>query len=66
VGKIPNPVVDKRVELLSIVFRLAGSAEYNAEDNRKYVQKIHAHFDRFQNLPLITYARQLRDSSGIG
>lgn len=64
--KVPDPVVDKRVELLSIVFRLAGNQEYNTEDNKKYVRKIHSYFDKFQNHPLIKYARHLRDSSGIG
>jgi hypothetical protein len=66
VKKIPNPVVDKRVELLSIVFRLAGNREYNSQDNVQYVQKIHAHFDKYKYDPLIAYARQLSDSSGIG
>jgi hypothetical protein len=32
----PLPKVDRRVELLSIVFRLAGNMEYNDEtDNKK-------------------------------
>jgi hypothetical protein len=62
---LPTSVVDERVELLSIVFRLAGNSEYSANDNAEYVKAIHAHFDRFTGHPLIGYARELHDSSGI-
>lgn len=62
---IATPRVDERVELLSIVFRLAGNEEYNTTDNIKYVADIHHHFDKFIDHPLIKYARKLRDSSGI-
>jgi hypothetical protein len=63
---LPRPIVDERVELLSIVFRLAGSEEYSLDDNKIYVRKIHAHFDKYKNHQLIDFARRLRDSSGIG
>jgi hypothetical protein len=63
--EVQSPVVDQRVELLSIVFRLAGNKEYNAEDNLDYVNAIHRHFDKFISHPLITYAKDLRDSSGV-
>ena len=66
VSSIPSPKVDLRVELLSIVFRLAGNQEYNSDVNTKYVEKIHVHFDKFKNHPLIQYAQQLRDSGKIG
>ncbi len=36
-SKYPLPKVDKRVELLSIVFRLAGNFEYNDDVYRSYV-----------------------------
>lgn len=62
---LPKPIVDQRVELLSIVFRLAGNQEYSADVNAGYVKAIHAHFDHFISHPLIIYARHLRDSSGI-
>ncbi len=62
---IVPPKVDERVELLSIVFRLAGNEEYNQENNLKYTQSIHKHFDRFKNHPLIRYAQEVRDSSGV-
>jgi hypothetical protein len=64
-NRIPQPKVDQRVELLSIVFRLAGNKEYNTTDNVNYVDAIHRHFDKFVNHPLISYAKELRDSAGI-
>jgi hypothetical protein len=64
--KLSKPKVDTRVELLSIVFRLAGAKEYNSTDNAGYVEKIHNHFDRFKDHNLIKYAQQIRESDGIG
>lgn len=63
--RISPPKVDQRVELLSIVFRLAGNKEYSSTDNASYVADIHQHFDKFANHPLISYAKELRDSDGI-
>lgn len=65
-NNLPSPTVDKRVELLSIVFRLAGSKEYGSTANEKYVQAIHDHFDKFNDHPLINYIKQIRNSKGIG
>ena len=65
-GKLPSPTVDKRVELVSIAFRLADSEEYSSKSNVKYVQAIHDHFDRFKDHPLISYIKQIRDSHSIG
>ncbi|MCR8560868.1 DUF4932 domain-containing protein [Mucilaginibacter sp. BJC16-A38] len=64
--KLPLPKVDQRVELLSIVFRLAGSEEYSAPNNKNYVLDIHRHFDKFVNHPLIKYIKVLRDSNSVG
>lgn len=63
---ITKPKVDLRVELLSVVFRLAGNNEYNANDNSYYVGRIHNHFDKFKNHELINYAKQLSENNGIG
>ena len=35
---LEEPKVDKRIELLSIVFRLAGSSEYSQRSFPKYVE----------------------------
>ncbi|MFN7791970.1 MAG: DUF4932 domain-containing protein, partial [Cyclobacteriaceae bacterium] len=65
-NKLPSPTVDKRVELLSIAFRLADSEEYSSTDNAKYANAIKSHFDKYKKHPLIEYIRQIRDSKGIG
>ena len=65
-NELPLPTVDKRVELLSIVFRLADSQEYSSSANATYVQAIHDHFDKFKDHPLIRYIKQIRDANGIG
>lgn len=64
--KISKPKVDPRVELLSIVFRLADADEYNSNENSFYVEKIHKHFDGYKNHELIKYAQQIREGYGIG
>jgi hypothetical protein len=60
------PIVDQRVELLSLVARLAGFEEYNDSSNRVYIKAIHAHFDRYLNHPVIRLAKVIRDSLGVG
>lgn len=62
---LPLPKVDKRVELLCIVFRLAGNFEYNAEDFKTYVGDIHAHFDKYKDHPVVKFAKELSDSNGV-
>ena len=63
----PLPVqIDKRVEILSIVFRLAGNFEYNQNDATKYIADINAHFGKFKNDTLINYATYLGDELSIG
>jgi len=61
----PLPKVDKRAELLSIVFRLAGNFEYNDDIYRSYVSDIHSHFDKYKDHPLINFATEMRDKNGV-
>jgi hypothetical protein len=61
----PLPGVDKRTELLSIVFRLAGNFEYNGDVYRSYVSDIHHHFDKYKEHPLIAFATKLRKKNGV-
>lgn len=63
---IPVPKVDKRVELLSIVFRLAGNSEYSSNMLKKYVKDIHDYFDRYSDHPLIVFSRKLSNTRGVG
>ena len=58
--------VDLRLELLSIVSRLAGYEEYSNDTNKSYVEAIHRHFDPYRDHPMIRYAREIKKSNGIG
>jgi len=59
------PQVDKRIEIMSIVSRLAGYAEYNDNVALEYVSAIHSYFDRYNADTLIGFARSIREKSGI-
>jgi hypothetical protein len=59
VGKITIEV-DPRVELIGIVFRLAGSPEFNDGTLRPYAKAIERHFGDFDNHPVIKMAAELR------
>ena len=63
---LKKPKVDKRVELLSIVFRLAGSHEYSQNLFPKYVESIEDHFGEFKNHDLIRYVKDELLEDGIG
>jgi hypothetical protein len=62
---IETPKVDKRVELLSIVFRLAGNKEYNSTIFKKYTSKVENHFNAYKEHELIKFARTLKENNGI-
>lgn len=57
--------VDPRVELLSIVFRLAGNPEYSQGRVARYTEAVDAHFGRFRNHAAVQHARRLRAMSGV-
>lgn len=59
------PVIDQRVELLSIVFRLAECDEYASQKNTWYVKEIENHFHPYKNHELIRYVKKIRNR-GIG
>ncbi len=58
--------VDPRVELVSIMFRLAGNPEYNQNRLTSYVDDIEAYFSAFRDHPAIAFARGLSQRKGIG
>lgn len=62
---IASPKVDKRVELLSIVFRLAGNKEYQTSLFKKYTDQVDNHFDAFKGHELIQFAKELKEKKGI-
>ncbi|WP_338390326.1 DUF4932 domain-containing protein [Aureibacter tunicatorum] len=49
--------MDKRTELLSIVFRLAEAREYSSNAFPLYVDKINAHFIPYKKHPLIRFVK---------
>ena len=58
--------VDPRVELLSIVFRLAGSPEYNMPNSASpYAEAVEAHFGKFRDHTAVKRAQELRRTRGI-
>jgi hypothetical protein len=58
--------VDPRVELLSIVFRLAGNPEYNQPNSKSpYSAEVEAHFGPFRDHAVIQMARKLRSEHGV-
>ena len=57
--------VDRRVELVAVMARLAGFDEYKAPGIAQYDQAIHDHFDGFRNHPSIQLLNLLREQRGI-
>lgn len=62
---IKKPEVDKRVELVSIVFRLAGNEEYNPTNFKFYTDRLERHFAPYKNHDLILFAKKLQDEKSI-
>lgn len=62
---IKSPKVDKRVELLSIVFKLAGNKEYNEVAITDYADKVDKYFNQFNNHDVVVFAKELRQEKGI-
>ncbi len=62
---LKEPRVDKRVELLSIVFRLAGCDEYSSNELPIYVDRINSYFEKFRNHELIKYIQDSIRPKGV-
>lgn len=60
-----KPKIDERVELLSIVFRLANANEYNSKIFKLYTDKIENHFEKYKNHELIKFVKKIRKKNGI-
>lgn len=58
--------VDRRVELFTIVARLAGLEEYSTNTIKKYSDDIDKHFEKFKQHPAILFAKELRVEQGLG
>ncbi len=59
------PKVDIRVELLSIVFRLAECREYSSQRFPAYVERIEKHFAKHKDHALITYVKEDLRPNGV-
>lgn len=57
--------VDPRVELVSIIFRLAGNNEYNQGQVQSYIKDVESHFGPFRSHPVVRLAKRLRQSAGV-
>jgi hypothetical protein len=57
--------VDPRVELISIIFRLAGNREYNMCQISSYNSDIEEHFGPYKDHPAIKLARELKQRRGV-
>lgn len=63
---LAKPRVDERVELLSIVFRLAGAQEFSSTQFKRYTDNIERYFAAYKNHELISYIKKIRKENGIG
>lgn len=57
--------VDPRVELFSLIFKLAGNPEYSRPRVEKYDDDIEAYFGAQRNHPAVKLAKRLRGTRGI-
>ena len=62
---IEKPIVDKRVEVISIVFRLAGNQEYSSTNVKLYTDRIEQHFAPHKNHELIQFAKKMRSEKSV-
>ena len=58
-------LVDPRIELMSVVFRLAGNPEYSRGSVAFYVADVERQFGRFRDHAVVARVRSLRASRGI-
>ncbi len=61
-----KPRIDKNIELLSMVFRLAGSQEYNLSEFKLYTDVIDDRFADFKDHEMVGLAVELESKHGIG
>lgn len=63
---LQKPKVDERVEILSIVFRLADSEEYSSERFKIYTDKIQSYYEPYKGHELMAFIKELRNENGVG
>jgi len=63
--RLEKPKVDERIELLSIVFRLAEKQDYSNKDFKLYVDRIEQYFEKNKNHELIQFTKSIINENGI-
>lgn len=58
--------VDRRIELFSILFRLAGAEEYTQAQPTPYLAAVERHFAAHRSHPAVAASRRVREEAGIG
>ena len=58
-------VVDPRVELMSLIFRLAGNREYNMARVESYAEDAEKQFGKFRDHAVVNLAQELRGTHGV-
>jgi len=58
-------VVDPRIELMSVIFHLAGNEEYNKCKSKRFMANLDEHFKEHGNHPAVKMARQLRKNRWV-
>jgi hypothetical protein len=57
--------IDPRVELMSLIFRLAGNPEYTMGRIASYNKDIDSHFSAFEDHEVVRMAKKLRETRGV-
>jgi hypothetical protein len=57
--------IDPRVELMGVIFHLAGNLEYNKCKSKPYMGNLNRHFARHRNHPAVKTAKKLRKTRGV-
>jgi hypothetical protein len=58
--------VDDRMELLTVIFRLAGAPEFAGDNFVSYAASVDARFRAYAQHPAVMFARRMREEVGIG
>ena len=62
---VSEPAVDRRVELMTIVARLAGYPEYQPKFTPAYTDSLDAWFAPYKEHPAVEYMRMMREKTGL-
>jgi len=57
--------IDPRVELMGVIFNLAGNPEYNKCKSKPYMKNLTEHFAGHRDHPAVKIAKKLRETRGV-